>query len=260
MGEERLCAVVPAAGQGSRLGADIPKIMVEIAGGVTVWDLLHRRLAPWVEHIHVVLSPPGEGPFRRLAAGMIGRGEVSVSVQEAPTGMGDAVFGAAAPYWAGHDAILVVWGDQANLSSRTVGEVVRAHRESAAGGGPGLTLPLVALPDPYVEYDYDAASSTLLGVRMSREGEECRPGGLGDVGLFCLGVDGLERAWRSYLAGARPGAVTGEINFLPFLPYLSREHGRRTTVVPVADPAEARGINTPADLEFTRRTYLRCTS
>ncbi|GAA3447353.1 NTP transferase domain-containing protein [Planomonospora venezuelensis] len=260
MGDGRVCAVVPAAGQGSRLGLGIPKIMLEVAGGVTVWDLLRGRLAPWAEHVHVVLSPAGKAPFQRLAAEAIERGEVSVSVQEEPTGMGDAVFGAAVPYWADHDAILVVWGDQANLSSRTVGETVRAHRGSAAGGGPALALPLVALPDPYVEYEYDEDSSALLRVRMSREGDECRPGGLSDVGVFCLSVDGLAQAWPRYLAAARTGTVTGEVNFLPFLPYLSRELGWRTTVVPVADPDEARGINTPADLEFTRRAYLRCTS
>nr|BFE80155.1 hypothetical protein GCM10020093_027560 [Planobispora longispora] len=95
---------------------------------------------------------------------------------------------------------------------------------------------------------------------MSREGDECDPGGLSDVGVFCLSAEGLPRAWTRYLAEARLGSVTGEVNFLPFLPYLSREHGWRTTVVPVADPTEALGINTPADLEFTRRAYSRCAS
>ncbi|MFF0861444.1 NTP transferase domain-containing protein [Nonomuraea sp. NPDC003560] len=255
MSDLRTCAVIPAAGQGSRLGTGIPKIMLEIADGVTVWSLLLRRLRPWVEHIHVVLSPSGEGPFRRLAAEEIACGRVTVSVQATPTGMGDAVFGAA-PYWLGHDAILVVWGDQANVSAATLGRVVRAHAQTASPDRPGLVLPLVPLPDPYVEYEYDAATSTLPRVRMSREGDRCRPGGLGDVGVFCLGTRELTEAWDRFLADAVPGAVTGEINFLPFLTYLSRQ-GRPVTAVPVGDPDEARGINTPADLEFARTAYLR---
>lgn len=255
MGDERIRAVIPAAGRGTRLGRDIPKIMLEIADGVTVWHLLHRRLRPWVERVHVVVSPAGEAPFRELAAAEIARGEVSVSVQDEPRGMGDAIFGAAA-HWADADAILVVWGDQANLAERTVRQVVREHRRATAAGGPGLTLPLVALPDPYVEYEL--ADGVLVRVRQSREGDTCRPGGLSDVGVFCLSTAGLVAAWAEHLARADRGAATGEINFLPFLPYLSRVRGWRVTVVPVTDPAEARGINTEADLEFARRAFLRC--
>ncbi|WP_239131537.1 NTP transferase domain-containing protein [Planobispora takensis] len=256
-GDGRVCAVIPAAGRGTRLGADIPKIMVEVADGVTVWHLLSRRLRPWTEHIHVVLSPEGQAPFLRLAAGEIESGAVSVSVQDEPRGMGDAVFGAAGR-WEAYDSILVVWGDQVNLSAETVGRVVRDHRTATAGGRPGLTVPLVPMAEPYVEYE--VTDSGLVEVRMSREGEACRPGGLSDVGMFCLGADGLPAAWERYLAGAVPGAVTGEVNFLPFLPFLSQECGWRMTAVPVADPDEARGINTRADLEFARRAFARCGS
>ncbi|WP_055477850.1 nucleotidyltransferase family protein [Sphaerimonospora mesophila] len=247
MAERRLCAVIPAAGRGARLGFEIPKIMVEIADGVAVWHLLHRRLRPYVEHVHVVMSPEGEGPFRALAAEEIAGGGVSVSVQERPTGMGGAIFGAA-PHWESYDAILVVWGDQVNLSPLTVRRVTGAHEK-------GFTLPLVPMPDPYVEYETDGGA--LVRVRQSREGDECRPGGLSDVGVFCLATDGLREEWTRYLAGAAVGARTGEVNFLPFLPHLSRQ-GWPLSVVPVTDPDEARGINTPDDLEFARRAYLRC--
>ncbi|MFD2357171.1 hypothetical protein ACFSTC_59790 [Nonomuraea ferruginea] len=55
-----------------------------------------------------------------------------------------------------------------------------------------------------------------------------------------------------------PGAATGEVNFLPFLPYLSQVRGRPVTVVPVTDPSEARGVNTPDDLDFARQAFQRC--
>ncbi|MGV9379843.1 NTP transferase domain-containing protein [Nonomuraea sp. NPDC003707] len=246
-----VCAVIPAAGRGTRLGQGVPKIMIEVAEGVTVWHLLLRRLRPWTRHVHVVVSPDGEGPFRELAAGEIAAGAVSVSVQERPTGMGDAIFGAAA-HWAAYETILVVWGDQANLSPATVRDVLAAHP------GEGLTLPLVPMADPYVEYELDGDG--LVRVRQSREGDECRPGGLSDVGVFCLATGGLRQAWERYAAGAAAGAATGEVNFLPFLTHLSRAEGRPVTVVPATDAAEARGINTPEDLEFARRAYQRCGS
>lgn len=259
----RVCAVVPAAGLGSRLGPQHqgPKILVEVVAGVTVWHLLHRSLAPWVDHVHVVVSPTGQAAFCELAGEDIARGAVSVSVQDEPRGMGDAIFGAT-EHWVGFDTILVVWGDQVHLSSETVGRVLGSHHGdlpaaigaeggAAAARAPRLTLPLVALPDPYVEYEI-APADVLRHVRQSREGERCRPGGLSDVGVFCLSAAGLPVAWSDYLRSAPRGTSTGEVNFLPFLPHLSRARGWRVDVVTVEDPLEASGINTPADLELAR--------
>lgn len=246
----RTCAVIPAAGLGTRLGAAVPKILLEVAPGVTVWHLLHERIGPHVAHTHVVVSPAGEPLLRAAAAEQIARGAVSVGVQERPTGMGDAVFGARA-HWAGHDAVLVVWGDQVGVAARTVAAVVEAH---TARPGPRLTLPLVPMPDPYVEYV--VRDGRVERVLMSREGDRCAPGGRSDVGVFCLSTAGLAGAWDAYAATAPRGAVTGELNFLPFLAHLGRA-GWATTTVEVADPDEARGINTAADLEFARRNRAR---
>ena len=252
MSDLRICAVIPAAGRGTRLGLDTPKIMLELADGITVWHQLNRRLRPWVEHVHVVVSPAGGAPFRDLAADEIRCGAVSVSVQDEPRGMGDAIFGACW-HWATYDAIVVVWGDQANLSPKTMREIVCVHRQATSAGQPGLTIPLVPMPDPYVEYELTSAK--LLRVWMSREGDECRPGGLSDVGVFCLSTNGLVSIWKRYLLDADVGATTGEVNFLPFLPVLSRVPGWQVTVVPVVDPDQARGINTESDLEFARQAF-----
>lgn len=234
-----VCAVIPAAGRGSRLGLDLPKILVPVDDGVTVWDMLRAQLAPHVHRLHVVLSTSGAALFP-------GGPDVSVSVQAEPTGMGDAILGCAA-YWSAYDTILVVWGDQVHVSGATVAAVLAAHRG-------GLTIPLVRQDDPYVEYRF--AGDRLDTVLQSREGDVCAPGGLADVGVFCLSTDGLVDAWRSYVEGRAVGGRTGEVNFLPFLPYLS-SLGRPVTPVEVADPDEARGINTPADLAFARARLRR---
>jgi bifunctional UDP-N-acetylglucosamine pyrophosphorylase/glucosamine-1-phosphate N-acetyltransferase len=241
-----VCAVVPAAGRGSRLGLDGPKILVPVDAGVTVWDMLRAQLAPHVDRLHVVVSPAGEPAFAAAVAGGPAGPPVSVSVQPAPTGMGDAILGCA-PHWDRYDTILVVWGDQVHVSGATVAEVLRVH---AAGRGPRCTIPLVRPAEPYVEYRFDGR--TLTEVRQSREGDECAPGGLADVGVFALSTAGLSAAWSAYAAAGAAGGVTGEVNFLPFLPYLSGTAGWPVRPVEVADPDEARGINTPADLEFAR--------
>ncbi|HEY0266008.1 MAG TPA: hypothetical protein VGC16_04605, partial [Rhizomicrobium sp.] len=69
-----------------------------------------------------------------------------------------------------------------------------------------------------------------------------------------LGTEGLRPAWDAYLADAARGAATSEINFLPFLPFLSA-HGWTVTPLDVADATEARGINTKDDLAFFQSLY-----
>ena len=109
----KVCALIPAAGRGSRLGTAAPKILAPVTENETVWSILHAKLAPLVDHIHLVLSPDGAQAFPPLPAG------VSSSIQPQPVGMGDAIFGARA-VWTEFDAILIVWGDQVFISTDTL--------------------------------------------------------------------------------------------------------------------------------------------
>ena len=234
-------AVVPAAGRGTRLPSHLPKLLTPLAAGVTIWTLLSRALLTVVDHINIIVSPDGEPSIRAAVAQSNLTGRVSLSLQPEPLGMGDAIF-RGLPVWSHARTILVVWGDQVCVSARTLREACALH----AGSARTLVLPVVALPEPYVEYLF-ADDGAVLSVRQSREGDLCRPNGYADVGAFVLSVEHLHHAWTRFLATQAPGALTGEINFLPFLPFLS-SLGWRVKRLIVADPREACGVNTPADL------------
>lgn len=238
---KKICAVIPAAGRGTRLGADVPKILAPLTDDKTVWSVLQTKLAPLVDHIHLVLSPEGATMFPPLPAG------VSISTQTEPTGMGDAIFGARKA-WASFDLILVVWGDQVFVSrdtlKRAVNALVLPQRQ--------LVLPVTGMDRPYVEYVFQG--ERLARVLQTREGDQTTPGGFSDVGTFLLTVQGLADAWDSYRRDAAQGGKTGEVNFLPFLPFLSAA-GWTVTPLEVADATEARGINTPEDLSFFQSLY-----
>ena len=239
------CAVVPAAGRGSRLGIDVPKILAPIADDVTLWSVLRTRLLAVADRVHVVLSPAGKPVFDDVLEADPERARISTSVQARPLGMGDAVMGCASA-WSSASSILVVWGDQVHVSTTTLRSACSSH-----GGVPRrLVLPVVALERPYVEYRFGPDGS-ITEVRESREGAACRPGGLSDVGTFVLSTDGLSDLWRAYVAAVPTGATTGEVNFLPFLGFLSA-HGWEVRRVRVVDPTEARGINTPDELASAR--------
>ena len=237
----RICAVIPAAGRGTRLGANGPKILTPLTDTQTVWDILHGRLAPLVDHIHLVLSPEGAADFPALPA------NVSRSIQPAPTGMGDAIF-RGLEVWSHYDAVLIVWGDQVFVSEDTLSRAIadlKNPRQHAV-------LPVTRMATPYVEYVFDG--ERLTQVLQSREGDATTPNGLSDVGTFLLGTEGLQAAWQDYLATALHGSQTGEVNFLPLLPFLS-QMGWRVQPLEVSDATEARGINTPDDLDFFRQLY-----
>lgn len=249
-----VCAVIPAAGRGSRLGLDQPKLLASVTEQGTIWTLLRGRLEGLVDRIHVIVSPAGLEAFQRALDDGSDGVPVSIGIQPQPIGMGDAIF-CGYPVWSRADILLVVWGDQIHVSKDTLQAGLTLHHQAEKC----VVLPLVALPDPYVEYRFDGMGR-LVAVLQNREGDGCRPGGLCDVGVFILSTTGLGDEWSRFLQEDRRGTLTGEINFLPFLVFLAQ---RAWEVKPlgVADSLEARGINTPEDLDFFRAIYgLRATT
>src|SRR5262245_26732992 len=201
-----------------------------------------------VDHIHVILSPEGERLFRQALAGDCSNGRISIGIQHAPAGMGDAIF-SGYDVWCAAKTLLVIWGDQVFVSEKTLCEALGLHGASPRT----LVLPVVSLPTPYVEYIFDP-DGRLAAVRQSREGEQCSVCGWNDIGTFVLSVNGLKEVWERYLSMDPKGRETGEINFLPFLPFLSR-NGWRVRRLIVDDAREARGINTAEDLRFFQELW-----
>ncbi len=242
-----LCAVIPAAGRGSRLGADLPKILVEISAGQTIWDRLQRLLADEVQQIHVILSPAGIQPFSRYLEDHPPSVVVTTSIQAQPLGMGDALF-SAWNHWGSFRHILVVWGDQVYLSLETIQKTIQLQLASLEKS---LTVPLTRQEKPYVEYLLNA-DLVIDRILQSREGDVCHPRGLADVGTFALSVAELADAWKAYGASQALGAKTGETNFLPFIPYLIKK-GWHQNILEVADVRESLGVNTSEDLKLVRK-------
>jgi bifunctional UDP-N-acetylglucosamine pyrophosphorylase/glucosamine-1-phosphate N-acetyltransferase len=178
----------------------------------------------------------------------IGAPTTSVGVQRRPTGMGDAVF-CSQRTWQQAKTLLIIWGDQVHVSAETLRSAVALHE----GAPRRVVLPLVEVDAPYVAYCFDRFGR-LGNVLQRREGDTCPARGLSDVGTFALSTGGLAKAWADYRRGQPRGALTGEVNFLPFLVYLAGR-GWEVLTCNVRDPLETRGINTLDDLEWFRTFY-----
>lgn len=249
--QSQICAVVPAAGRGTRLGAHVPKVFVPIFPSKTIWDAIHNKLVEVTDHIVLVLSPEGCDYFEKNRADFAPESftQTEIGLQLAPLGMGDAIFGVAS-LWDKYENILIVWGDQFNLSLNTLRACLDLHATSEK---PALTLPLVRSDHPYVEYVFDSAQR-LTQVRQKREGDDCESGGFSDIGVFLLsGGAALREEWQRHRGSGALGSATGEVNFLPFLAHLSSVAGWKVNRYETHDPSEAVGINTPDDLAFARQ-------
>jgi bifunctional N-acetylglucosamine-1-phosphate-uridyltransferase/glucosamine-1-phosphate-acetyltransferase GlmU-like protein len=232
-------AIIPAAGKGTRLGFDRPKILYSV-GNKTILERLAETLEPLARQFVFVLSENGrphvEPHLQRLLPG-----RYTVAIQEDPKGMADAV-------WSAREHVstpftLVVWGDQIGVNRQTVEFCMKNHEERPNAA---CTFPTFVRSDPYIHFQCDSQGK-LEKVLQVREGDSPPPFGESDCGLFCfetkLLFEGLQLAKtlpRMY------GANTGEWNLLPLLEILDLE-ATSLTAVRVHNVSETIGVNSSAD-------------
>jgi HAD superfamily hydrolase (TIGR01509 family) len=233
---EQWTAIIPAAGRGSRLGFDRPKILYPVAGR-TILDWLGELLSPFCERLIVVASPDGAPVIAEQVPE-----HCEVVVQREPLGMADAIR-AALPRLETKQA-LIVWGDQAALKPESIEQCIRLH-ESAA---PLATVPTAMRPNPYIHFERDS-SGRVVRVLQAREGDAMPAQGESDSGVFFFRSIALRRLIGELeRSGEGVGARTGEFNFLPILPLAARIEGSLLTPR-IMSEEESIGVNTPGDAE-----------
>jgi bifunctional UDP-N-acetylglucosamine pyrophosphorylase/glucosamine-1-phosphate N-acetyltransferase len=234
-------AVIPAAGRGSRLGSDRPKILYPVAGRLLIeWllDFLESNCSRMV----FVLSPGGVAEVQPELERLI-PGRYEIVLQEVPLGMGDAVERSLSAVLTPHVAI--VWGDQVALRQESVTACLRLHEGPMR---PAVTCPTVFRPDPYIHFDRDA-NGRISGLRQAREGDPMPEEGESDTGFFCFETGTLRRLLTTLRQQpGQEGRSTGEFNFLPVIPFAARE-GLEVLSPALMTLAETVGINSAADAQ-----------
>lgn len=241
--------VIPAAGLGTRLGSSLPKALTPVAGQPMIGHVLDR-CAPFIDCVVVVVNPAAR---RAMIDYLKQRPQpFAIAMQETPTGMLDAILAAEERVAHVKSRVWIAWCDQVRLSDETLRRVVAAE-EADDGPEPAAVFPTTEQASPYIHFDRDAAGR-LTGVRQRREQDAMPPVGESDAGMFSLSWAAYQLL-AAYRDAAPRGRVTGERNFLPFLPWLAADHDVRT--VALADPREAHGINTPEELAAAEAALAR---
>lgn len=168
---------------------------------------------------------------------------VDVVVQDAPTGMLDAIL-IARDHVAAGDAmrVWVTWCDQVAVAPATVERLATLGDEQPTAD---LILPTVSRHAPYVHLERDA-TGRIVRILHRREGDTMPADGESEMGLFSLTRDAYLERLPQFAAAPGIGTRTGERNFLPFIPWMAARG--EVVTFPCADDMEAVGVNTPGEL------------
>ncbi len=239
MKKPSFAAVILAAGAGTRMNSDIPKVMHAVAGRPMIAHLL-TALDPLAPAASVaVIGPKMQAVATALAP-------TECVVQDPPLGTGDAVKtalgaldGRLAPA-SGIADLLVLFGDTPLVTTETLARLLAARRETAAAvlvaamrpDDPGPYGRLVLGPDGSLERIVEAAEAS---------DEERR------IGLVNSGIMALDACRAGDLVAALDRSNSKGEFYLTDIVAIARRHGLDCAAIEI--PAEeVTGVNTRAEL------------
>lgn len=240
-----LSIVVLAAGKGTRMRSERPKVLHELCGRPMIGWVLDevRALAP-ARAVLVVGS--GAEEVEAAARAEAGDLDLQVVVQEPQRGTGHAVQVALPALPEGPGRVVVLYGDMPLLRAASV----RALLEEAARTGPGglALLTLEALdPRGYGRIVRDAGG----GVRAIVEDRDATPEqkAIREVNLGVYAFDA--QALRADLPRLSDDNAQGEL-YLTDVLAIAVGDGRDARALALADPGEGLGVNTLSQLAEVR--------
>lgn len=235
-----LCALIAAAGRGTRAGLPYPKTLFPIQGK-PILVRISELLAPYDSQPTVIVSPDGEAPIRQCLARY---GVAShLVVQPEARGMGDAVLRLEQSLAsADTEHVLLIWGDVPFIQPETVAQVVAAHRAQCND----FTFATRLVDSAYTVVSRDTAGQVTGVIETREEGAGQPQAGERDIGLFVFRKTVVLDMLREELAG-KLGKSTGEHGFLYIIGHLAaRDHA--VVALPVATELDLVSLNSMKDI------------
>ena len=234
-----IVAVILAAGRGTRMKTDTPKVLHEILGKPILGHIIDSLRQAGVKDI-VTVAGYGSELLKECA------GTTKIVVQKKLLGSGDAVITAKKALGGYAGDILVICGDTPLVKAETIKALIAKHKSSGAS----LTILTAKLKDPsgygrIIRQD---------GEKICKIAEDAEAGLYEEViseinvGTYCFKTDDLYAA----LSDVRPDNSKKEIYLTDTIGILHKR-GKRIESVTTEDPGEAIGINTRKDLACATR-------
>jgi len=231
-------AIILAAGKGTRMNSDAPKVLHEVCGRPMLAYVLEACHAVGCERPIVVIGH--EAPLVRSAFEHLDDRVVWVEQAE-QLGTGHAVMACREHLDGVGGAVLVLAGDGPLLRTETLRRLIAGHDEERAA----LTLATSILPDPrrYGRILRDADGGLLGIVEYLDATDEQRRINEVNVSMYCFDAADL----RDVLPRLTDDNAKKEYYLTDALGLL-RRMGRRVSALPAVPADEVLGINTPEEL------------
>jgi UDP-N-acetylglucosamine diphosphorylase/glucosamine-1-phosphate N-acetyltransferase len=243
----RRVAVVLAAGKGTRMRSERPKVLHEAAGRPLLAWVLDVARAAGCDRLLVIVGHKSDEVRQAFA----GADDVTWVLQERQLGTGHAlqqVEGALDLTDDGDDPLLLVLSGDAPLVTPPTLERLSAAVEAGAWGA--MAVSVLDEPGSLGRVVPDAADPGRLARIV--EAADASPEELAvrtvNAGLYALPAAGIV----PYLNSLAPDNAKGELYLTDALVAAATD-GHTVRLVALDDPAEAFGVNTPAELERASR-------
>ncbi len=245
-------AVVLAAGEGTRMHSDVPKVLHPLCGRPMLLHVVDALVALPLERIVVVVGHGAERVTKTLHEQLATEMPVEFVEQPFQRGTGDAAsvaLTAGVFDVDGEDDLLIVPGDAPLLQAETLAALARAHREADAAA----TLLTAVLPDPtgYGRVVRDDGGRVQEIVEQIEADDALLAIDEVNTSIYCFRRGLLAPALRRL----SPENAQGEY-YLTDVVGVLRETGHVVVAVPAHDPAETAGVNDRAQLAAAE-TVLR---
>ena len=235
-------AIILGAGQGKRMGSDLPKVLHPVCGHPMIQILMESVREAGVEDITVVVGPNMDNVKQAVSP-------VPTVVQEERLGTAHAVLSAKDALKPFEGCVLVLFGDTPLILPETIHKMIADYK-----AGSDIVV-LGFMPTDARRYGRLVMGQDGLDriVEYKDATDEQRAIRLCNSGVMCLnGEKALE-----LLQQIKNENAAGEY-YLTDIVALARQEGLKCTVV-IGNAEELHGVNTPEELETAQEIFMRRT-
>jgi bifunctional UDP-N-acetylglucosamine pyrophosphorylase/glucosamine-1-phosphate N-acetyltransferase/UDP-N-acetylglucosamine pyrophosphorylase len=230
-------AVVMAAGQGTRMKSELPKVLVPVCGRPMIDYVLDALIGGGVDRIIVVVGYRSED----VRAALAGRNGIEFAYQAEQLGTGHAAMACREFLTDHHGPVMVVAGDSPMMQSRTVARLL----EQYDGSRTACILGTIASKAPTglgrIVRDEDGEFQAIVEEKDATD----RQRRITEVNMsyYVFNCPDLLEA----LDSLRRDNAQGEY-YITDVPGLLKAAGKNVRALPVLQPCEAMGVNTLGEL------------
>lgn len=229
------CALILAAGQGTRIKSDIPKVLHKVCGKEMVNHVIDNMRKASIEDVNVIIGKGAELVKKETESR-----KVSYSLQEEQLGTGHAVKCAAEFLKGKKGTVLIFAGDAPLTKETTIKELIKYHEEN--NNSATLLSALVEDPTGYGRIIRDENGKVLKIVEHKDCNEEELKVNEMNAAMYCFDIEDLVNA----LEKISNDNVQGEY-YLTDAIGIVKEEGKKVGAV-VTDYEDTIGVNSRAQL------------